>query len=146
MIRFLILERIIDTSIIGICTSAVMSVAEPVIRITFWKTKVSSKNILIMLSGQQGLLNFEISCSLYRKISYSYSWYWGKSSIVKVTNWCIYICLYSLLSLSPMKVSNLSLNTTAITLSKVSILLYFWHFQPYYEELLLSIATKAFSK
>jgi len=93
VIRFLTFERIMETNIIGIWTSAVISFAEPVIRITFWKTSVSSKNIFIIVSGQQGLLSFEISCKLYDKISYSSSWYWGRSNIVKVTNWCCSIFL-----------------------------------------------------
>lgn len=59
--RFFIFERIIDTNIIGICTSAVMSEAEPVMRITFWNTSVSSRKTFIIVSGQQGFLSFEMS-------------------------------------------------------------------------------------
>ncbi len=93
VIRFLTLERIIETNIIGIWTSAVMSLAEPVMRITFWKTSVSSKNSFIIVSGQQGLLSFKISCKLYDNISSSSSWYWGRSNMLKVTNWCYSIFL-----------------------------------------------------
>ena len=73
VIRFLTFDLIIETNIIGIWTSAVMSLAEPVMSITFWNTRVSSKNTFIIVSGQQDLLSFEISCKLYDRISSSSS-------------------------------------------------------------------------
>lgn len=67
----------IKTNIIkGIWTSAVISDAFPVIKIMFWKVRVTSWNIFSIVSGQEGFFKFFNKGKQISMISSYSSEYW----------------------------------------------------------------------